>query len=83
MSKHPTEDLLLYCKSTCPFCTKVINYLDEIELIINKVDISNSDALKEDLIAIGGKKQVPCLIIDGSPLYESLDIINWLKKNYA
>lgn len=31
---------------------------------------------------IGGKTQVPCLVIDGKPLYESLDIIEWLKTNY-
>jgi len=30
----------------------------------------------------GGKKQVPCLFINGKPLYESDDIINWLKENY-
>ncbi|WP_373454247.1 glutathione S-transferase N-terminal domain-containing protein [Halanaerobium congolense] len=27
------------------------------------------------------KRQVPCLFIDGEPLYESSDIINWLKSN--
>jgi glutathione S-transferase len=36
----------------------------------------------EELIKIGGKRQVPCLIIDGKPLYESDDIITWLDKNY-
>ena len=29
----------------------------------------------------GGKRQVPCLFIDGKPLYESSDIIAWFEQN--
>ena len=29
----------------------------------------------------GGKEQIPCLFIDGQPLYESQDIVKWLRKN--
>lgn len=28
-----------------------------------------------------GKRQVPCLFIDGKPLYESSDIIAWFEQN--
>lgn len=31
--------------------------------------------------AKGGKHQVPCLFIDGKPLYESSDIIAWFEQN--
>ena len=34
--------------------------------------------VRDELIAIGGKGQVPCLVIDGQPLYESDDIIQYL-----
>jgi len=37
---------------------------------------------RDELIKIGGKGQVPCLVIDGKALYESNDIIDWMKKNY-
>ena len=37
----------------------------------------------KELIQVGGKQQVPCLFIDGKPLYESLDIIRWLEENPA
>jgi glutaredoxin len=30
------------------------------------------------LLQVGGKNQVPCLFIDGAPMYESDDIIAWL-----
>ena len=35
----------------------------------------------KELITIGGKAQVPCLVIDGRALYESDDIIDWLKEH--
>lgn len=42
----------------------------------------SNPANKEELRRIGGKTQVPCLVIDGKALYESLDIIKWLEENY-
>ena len=33
---------------------------------------------KQRLIKDGGKMQVPCLFIDGRPMYESDDIAKWL-----
>ena len=35
------------------------------------------------LVRVGGKHQVPCLFIGGKPMYESLDIIDWLAKEFA
>ncbi len=45
-------------------------------------DTMKDPAARAELAKIGGKTQVPCLVIDGKPLYESLDIIEWLKTNY-
>ena len=53
---------------------------------IDSVEIKNIDKDKEAreyLIEKGGKKQVPCLFIGEEPLYESLDIIKYLKENLA
>ncbi len=36
---------------------------------------------RQALLDVGGKTQVPCLVIDGKALYESNDIIEWLKEN--
>ena len=44
-------------------------------------DIISSKAAEQRLIQEGGKRQVPCLFIDGKPLYESDDIIAWLSQN--
>ena len=44
-------------------------------------DISESEEAAEQLVSVGGKRQVPCLFIDGEPLYESQDIIDWIEAH--
>ena len=68
-------------KPTCPYCIKVMNFMSENNITIPLRDIVADESAAETLIAIGGKRQVPCLFIDGKPLYESGDIIEWLRNN--
>ena len=77
-------DLELYYFETCPYCIKVFNFLQEkgIEDEIIKKNIHKDPEAKNELIEIGGKNQVPCLFINGEPMYESEDIIEWFKNNY-
>jgi len=72
------EDLTLYYKKSCPYCQKVIGFMDENHINLDMRDILQPGN-QNDLIKIGGKKQVPCLIIDGKALYESDDIIAYLQ----
>lgn len=74
--------LVLYYMDHCPYCTKVRRYLDENGITVPMKEIDVTPAYRDELIRIGGKKQVPCLVIDGKALYESNDIIEWFKKNY-
>lgn len=71
------ENLTLYYKPTCPYCTKVLNYMQEQDI---ECGMKNTlePGVRDELIAIGGKGQVPCLIIDGEPMYESDDILMYL-----
>lgn len=76
--------LELYYYPECPFCQRVLRAIDEggyegIEL----KDIHADAEADATLVRVGGKHQVPCLFIDGEPLYESLDIINWLAGEFA
>lgn len=78
------EKLTLYVGTTCPFCKKVESFMEDNG--IDSVEIKNIDEDKEAreyLIEKGGKKQVPCLFIGDKALYESLDIIKYLKDNLA
>lgn len=51
------------------------------QISIPLVDRDFSPENRQALLDVGGKTQVPCLVIDGKPLYESNDIIEWLKEN--
>ena len=74
--------LELYKMSTCPFCRKVMRAIDELgRTDIEMHDIIESAEDKARLIRDGGKMQVPCLFIDGKPMYESDDIVAWLRAN--
>lgn len=65
----------------CPYCNKVRNYMKENNIEVEMLDIHEDPKNQEDLIKIGGMDQVPMLLIDGKPLYESNDIIEWFKNN--
>lgn len=79
MSGH---DLVLYFKPTCPFCNKVLSFMQEKRIEIPVRNTAESDDIRQELIGIGGKPQVPCLVIDGKAMYESDDIIRWLDKHF-
>lgn len=75
-------DLTLYYYPTCPYCRKVTRFIDKNNLEeIELKNINQDQEAEAKLIEVGGKRQVPCLFIDDEPLYESADIINWLKSN--
>lgn len=73
--------LNLYYSSHCPYSKKVLNYLYVIHKKVPTTDVQNNPEAKEYLKTHGGLMQVPCLFIDGKPLYESDDIIQWLSEH--
>lgn len=75
-------ELKLYMFETCPYCKKVFREIEaEGRTDIEYHDIRKNEADRLELIKVGGKQQVPCLFIDGSPMYESDDIVQWLKDH--
>ncbi|MCB1117801.1 MAG: glutaredoxin [Chlamydiia bacterium] len=80
MDKENTPELLLYYKTTCPYCRKVLDFIDEQSIAVPLKDINATSDAKDELEHLGGKSQVPCLFIDGKALYESDEIIAWLKS---
>ena len=79
MSKKYT----LYQFPECPFCQLVLNEIDKLELDIPNKNTRLDPEAKDELISLTGKTQVPCLVIDGEPLLESSDIVNYLRKEYS
>ncbi|OGX28221.1 MAG: glutaredoxin [Omnitrophica WOR_2 bacterium RIFCSPHIGHO2_01_FULL_52_10] len=74
--------LTLYYKPTCPYCQKVLGFMDQNGISVPLKNREETPRIRQELVDIGGKPQVPCLIIDGKALYESDDIIQWFKKNW-
>lgn len=81
MSDSPS--LELFIMQRCPFCRRVLAYMRHagIDLPIREIDLD--PAARSELLEKGGKTQVPCLFINGEPLYESEDIVFWLSENVA
>ena len=69
----------LYVMETCPYCRKVMNFLDENKIDYNKYEIGNSKN-HNLLLELGGKEQVPFMVDGDTKMYESDDIINYIKK---
>lgn len=80
------NDFELFFKPDCPYCLKVLDFFRDND--INKFPsyniedatcgAENARKLKE----VGGKVQVPCMLIDGEAMYESDDIIEYAKENF-
>lgn len=76
------EKLTLYIMNTCPFCRKVLKFIEENKIEgIEIKDIIGNEQNEKELIEKGGKKQAPMLMIGEKPMYESDDIIEYLKEN--
>lgn len=75
--------LELYHFESCPFCKKVRKFIDDNEMRSKIIyhDTHKDSAALERLMKLNDDNQVPCLVIDGTPMLESADIINWLNEN--
>ena len=71
----------LYILKTCPYCKKVIGFMDENKVKSSLVAVSDPENYNE-LIEIGGNAQVPFLVDceNDVKLYESDEIIDYLKS---
>lgn len=77
----------LYVSSTCPFCIKVIKAADQMGLQEEKdyviVDAAQGTPGRQKVLDTGGKGMVPFLIDGSLSMYESDDIITYLRTNIA
>jgi glutaredoxin len=83
-----TAKLALYHFAACPYCRKVRRDIRLLGLDIEQRDIKQDRARRDELVAGGGKKQVPCLRVvepDGAVrwIYESRDITRYLTSRFA
>lgn len=76
--------LSLYYFESCPFCQRVLRVLPGLKLNVELCNIHEKSEYFDELVQGGGKSTVPCLKIESQGqvkwLYESLDIIDYLKS---
>lgn len=79
------DELLLYGRSSCPYCARVDRVIKELD-IEDKITRRNTEygsKWRTDLRERTGSTQVPCLLINGEAMFESLDIIDWMRNNFT
>lgn len=73
----------LYYKPTCPFCQRVLQMAENLNVSFDLKDISEDESARLELIEKGGKQMVPFLVDTekGVLMYESSDIIDYIREN--
>ncbi len=71
----------LYTGDYCPFCRRVKQELERLDLDYDTVD-ADADG-REEVIRLSGQRAIPILTIDDEVLVDSPHIIRELRKRYA
>ena len=74
------HNLVLFSGPSCPYCHRVVRVIDDLGIEVELRDIGTDQDAYETLTKTTGRRTIPCLFIDGVPLFESRDIIGWLQK---
>jgi glutaredoxin len=83
VGKGGQQHLALYKYDGCPYCKWVFHSIDLLDVNIEYRDTRTDAKWRKDLMEKTGRTQVPCLFIDGKPLFESSDISAFLTQNFA
>ena len=79
------NSLSLYHYKSCPYCAVTRKALGQLDIDVVQRDVIQQPKYRSELMAGGGKAQVPCLRIEGesgnvSWMYESAEIIKYLRR---
>ncbi|MDZ7730360.1 MAG: glutathione S-transferase N-terminal domain-containing protein [Natrialbaceae archaeon] len=76
----------LYVLPGCPYCAKVINKLDALDLEYETIEVPSAHPERTKVKAVSGQTGVPVLVdaandVEGMP--ESDDIVAYLESEYG
>jgi glutaredoxin len=77
------RELVLYKFDRCPYCRRVMRHIDTLGVQVEYRDTRQSSTWQADLFEKTGRTTVPCLFVDGQPMYESREINDWLSSEYS
>lgn len=76
-------DLVLYKYDSCFYCRRVFQAIERLGVQVEYRDVRDDPAWRADLRERTGRSQVPCLLVDGEPMFESRDIVAWLEERFG
>ena len=80
------NSLTLYSLNSCSYSRKVQRHLHHLNVNITVKNLKRCHIYQKELLAGGGRAQVPCLRIENAQgskwLYESDDIMRYLDKKF-
>ncbi len=81
----PAEPLVLWNFEASPYCRKVREALNELDLPYHVKNVAKKSPRRPQLVALGGKMRVPYLQDPntGAAMYESEDIVAYLHRTYG
>lgn len=79
-------DITLYELPGCPYCTKVIDKLNDLGLEYDSIEVPRSHGERTEVKEVSGQTGVPVIVdeqhgVDG--MAESDDIVAYLEKTYG
>ncbi len=80
----PNMTITLYA-APMSSATPVIHALEELQLPheMVRVDLQAGDQRKPDFLALNPNGRVPTLVVDGTPMFEALAIMQWLGDRHG
>ena len=86
MIPSPDQDrtLELFGYEGCSYSGRVRRALQRMPGVdVSVLDIYRDRGAAARLERVTGRTTVPCLFVDGYPLFESADIVEWLERYHA
>jgi glutaredoxin len=74
-------EVKLYTYRFCPYCQMVRQAFEEMDIEYEEIYSEPGKPTHEELIALGGKAQVPFLVHGDVKMYESDDIIDYARRH--
>lgn len=78
-------DLTLYRLEGCPYCERVVDRLNELDLDFDSIWVEAEHSKRNEVKRVSGQRLVPVLIDEdrGVTMAESERILEYLNTNYA
>jgi glutaredoxin len=77
--------LTLYQLDGCPYCEKVADRLDELDIVYDSVWVEALHSRRDEVKRVSGQRSVPVLVDDdrGVTMAESERILEFIETTYA